>query len=157
MRLVFYLGFARSAPASVGDTQITQVACSRLAPSLDRFLAATCDVLKRVLIASVVDATERLLNLSTLLPIRVKPRSSVPRVGGSHDGRLIVAVSAPAVDGKATQAAAVALAGALGIKAYELELVRGATSRDKDFAFVSTDDDRIVQIQQRMQDLLALI
>jgi uncharacterized protein YggU (UPF0235/DUF167 family) len=76
-------------------------------------------------------------------------------VGGSYAGRLIVSVQERAVDGKATEACAKALAKALGIKVYELSLVRGATSRDKDFAFESSDFDRIVQIQGRFSELLA--
>ena len=94
--------------------------------------------------------------MPVLLLIRVKPGSSRTQVGGSHDGRLIVSVQERAVDGKATEASAKSLAKALGIKAYELSLVRGATSRDKDFSFESSDSDRIVQIQARFSELLAL-
>jgi uncharacterized protein len=64
-------------------------------------------------------------------PIRVKPGASRTRVGGSRDGVLVVAVQARAVDGKATEAALKAVAHALGLRRRDIELVTGATSRDK--------------------------
>ncbi len=44
---------------------------------------------------------------------------------------LVVAVQAPAVDGRATEAALVALAKALGCPRRMVELVSGATRRSK--------------------------
>ncbi|KWW99819.1 uncharacterized protein LI90_1458 [Carbonactinospora thermoautotrophica] len=52
-------------------------------------------------------------------------------VGGSHGDTLVVAVSARAVEGKATEAALRALADALGLRRRDLRLVTGVTSRDK--------------------------
>jgi uncharacterized protein YggU (UPF0235/DUF167 family) len=52
-------------------------------------------------------------------------------VAGEHGGALVVAVTAPAVDGRATEAALRALAEALGVKRRDLHLVSGATSRTK--------------------------
>ena len=72
------------------------------------------------------------------LEIRVRPGSARPAVGGAHAGRMLVAVHERAVDGKATQAALTALAGALGVPVRRLRLVRGATSRDK---LVEVDTD----------------
>ena len=43
----------------------------------------------------------------------------------------MVEVRAPAVDGKANAAVTKVLAGALGIAARQVKLVRGTTSRDK--------------------------
>lgn len=63
--------------------------------------------------------------------IRVRPGASRTRVGGSHDGRLVVAVSARAVDGAATEAALAAVAEAFGVRRRAVTLVRGVTSRDK--------------------------
>ena len=71
--------------------------------------------------------------MEEILRIRVKPNSRVPRIGGSHDGRLIIAVAEPPEDGKATEAVRDSLAKALGVRAGDLELVRGAVSKDKDF------------------------
>jgi uncharacterized protein YggU (UPF0235/DUF167 family) len=70
--------------------------------------------------------------------VRVRPGAGRTRVGGRYDGphgpALVVAVGAPAVDGKATEAVRRALADALGIRAADVGLRVGATSRDKVFA-----------------------
>jgi uncharacterized protein YggU (UPF0235/DUF167 family) len=69
------------------------------------------------------------------IAIRVKPGASRTRVGGRHDGvfgpALVVAVTAPPVDGRATEAALGALAGALAVRRSALRLRAGATGRDK--------------------------
>src|SRR5438270_12277956 len=63
------------------------------------------------------------------LTIRVKPRSRQPGVGGTHDGELVVRVRERAAEGRATEAALVALADALGVPRRAVSLVHGATSR----------------------------
>ena len=55
------------------------------------------------------------------------------RYDGPHGPALIVAVGAPAVDGKATEAVRRALADALGVRPADVTLRLGATSRDKVF------------------------
>nr|WP_280519366.1 DUF167 domain-containing protein [Actinoplanes consettensis] len=79
--------------------------------------------------------------------VRVRPGSGRTHVGGLYEGphgpALIVAVGAPAVDGKATEAVRRALAAALGVKAAAVTLKIGATSRDKVFT-VTGDVDRVV-------------
>lgn len=69
--------------------------------------------------------------------VRVKPGVSRTRVGGRYDGphgaALVVAVQAPAVDGRATAAALEAVAGAFGVRRRAVVLLSGATSRDKVF------------------------
>ncbi len=62
-------------------------------------------------------------------------------MGGRHEtsagdasgeaGMLIVRVTAPAVDGRATESALRALATAFGVRRREVVLVRGSTSRTK--------------------------
>jgi uncharacterized protein (TIGR00251 family) len=70
--------------------------------------------------------------------VRVKPGASRTKVGGRYDGpwgaALVVAVHAPAVDGRATEAARRALAEAFGVRPARVTLRSGATSRDKLFA-----------------------
>ena len=65
--------------------------------------------------------------------IRVKPSSSRTAVGGLYPATdsLVVAVTARAVDGKATEAALRAVAEAFGVRRGAVTLVTGATSRDK--------------------------
>ncbi|MGC5031949.1 DUF167 domain-containing protein [Micromonospora sp. DT229] len=69
--------------------------------------------------------------------VRVKPGASRARVGGRYDGphgpALVIAVNAPAVDGRATEAARRALAEALGVRPAAVSLRAGAASRDKLF------------------------
>ena len=71
--------------------------------------------------------------------IWVRPRAGRTAVGGSHDGALVVRVRPPAVDGRATEAALVALAEALGRRRTELRLVTGATTRRKVVEVVGGD------------------
>lgn len=66
------------------------------------------------------------------LEIRVKPGAARTRVSGQYgEGALIVSVSAPPVDGRATEAALCALADALGLKRSDVLLISGRTSRTK--------------------------
>ncbi|HEX4661725.1 MAG TPA: DUF167 domain-containing protein [Streptosporangiaceae bacterium] len=65
------------------------------------------------------------------ITIRVRPGASHPGVGGDHDGALVVRVSAPAVDGRATAAAVAAVAAAFGVRRQAVTLVTGAASRTK--------------------------
>ena len=52
-------------------------------------------------------------------------------MGGRHGDAVVVAVSERAVDGKATEAALRAVAGAFGVRRRDVSLVTGAASRDK--------------------------
>jgi uncharacterized protein YggU (UPF0235/DUF167 family) len=61
----------------------------------------------------------------------VKPGSARSGVGGERAGALVVAVSARAVDGKATEAALAAVADAFGVRRSAVRLVSGAASRSK--------------------------
>lgn len=67
-----------------------------------------------------------------MLAVRVTPnarRAEVELV----EGQIRIGVTATPEDGKATEAARVALAKALGVAKSRLTLVRGATSREKLF------------------------
>lgn len=85
--------------------------------------------------------------------IRVKPGASRTRVGGLHGERLVVAVTARAVDGAATAAALDAVADALVVRPRYVRLVSGATSRDKllEVADEAVDD----AVRARLSALLA--
>ena len=68
-----------------------------------------------------------------LIEIRVRPNSSRYKVGGTagEPPRLVVAVQAPAVDGKANQAVIKELAKAFDIRARDFTIVFGELGRDK--------------------------
>jgi uncharacterized protein len=67
------------------------------------------------------------------IEIRVRPGSSRVRVGGRYgEGEtLVVAVTARAVDGRATAACLSAVADAFDVPPRRVRLVSGATSRTK--------------------------
>jgi uncharacterized protein len=69
------------------------------------------------------------------IAVRVKPGARRTTVGGRWDGRLgvalVVAVTAPAVDGRANEAVCRALAEALNVPRRDITVVTGARSRDK--------------------------
>jgi len=80
------------------------------------------------------------------ITIRVKPGSSRPGAGGGHDGALVVRVSAPAVDGKATEAALAAVAAAFGVRRSAVRLVSGTTSRTKIVDIDAEDPHRLAAL-----------
>jgi uncharacterized protein len=63
--------------------------------------------------------------------IRVVPRASRNGIDGLRDGRIVVRVTAPPVDGAATEAAVSVLAEALDVAPMTIRVVTGHTSRNK--------------------------
>lgn len=95
--------------------------------------------------------------------VRVRPGASRVRVGGRYgegdDARLVVAVTARAVDGKATQATLDAVAEAFGVRPRQVVLVTGQTSRDKVVEIDAPSagpggTDRAVALAARLAELL---
>ena len=89
------------------------------------------------------------------IAIRVKSGSSRARVGGRYDGpqgpALIVAVRAPAVDGRATEAALSDLAAALALRPGSLSLYSGPVSRYKIISVTDPPPD-LAQPVERLRD-----
>jgi uncharacterized protein len=75
------------------------------------------------------------------ITIWVRPGSARAKVGGEHDGALVVRVSPRAVDGQATAAALTAVAAAFGVRPHAVTLVSGATSRMKVVEVAGADPD----------------
>ena len=73
--------------------------------------------------------------MAATFAIRVRPGASRTAVGGRYDGALgpalVVAVSEPAVDGRANAAVLVALTKALGLGKRQLTVHSGVRGRDK--------------------------
>ena len=78
--------------------------------------------------------------------IRVRPGSARPGVGGEQAGALVVRVSAPAVDGRATEAALAAVADAFGVRRDAVTLVTGRTSRTKVVDVAGGDPRRLAYL-----------
>ena len=79
-----------------------------------------------------------------IFTIRVRANSSNNNVGGlaGDPPRLIVAVQAPAVDGKANSAILKELAKAFGLRSRDFTIISGELSRDKRIQ-VTEDSDVI--------------
>lgn len=82
-----------------------------------------------------VDAPPALLwdseRVSLTFEIHVRPGARRTHVGGTHDGVLAIAVTAPPADGQANEAVCAAVADAFGVRSSSVRLVRGHTSRRK--------------------------
>jgi hypothetical protein len=63
--------------------------------------------------------------------VRAAPGATRPGVRGEHDGALRLAVAAPPEKGRANAELVERLAEALGVRRAQLELVAGATGREK--------------------------
>ena len=63
--------------------------------------------------------------------IRVTPRAKQNKVQPQADGSLKVYVTAPPEDGRANEAVVETIAQWLGVKRRDVEIIRGATSRNK--------------------------
>jgi hypothetical protein len=63
--------------------------------------------------------------------VRVQPRASRDELSGERAGALLVRLSAPPVEGAANAALRRLLARALGIAPSAVEILRGASRRDK--------------------------
>lgn len=68
-----------------------------------------------------------------VLPVRAQPGARRQGVQGEQNGALKIAVSAPPEDGRANQALVEVLRDVLGLKRSQVELLSGATSREKRF------------------------
>jgi len=68
-----------------------------------------------------------------LLPVRAKPGARKSGIQGERNGSLVVAVNAPAEDGRANAALVEVLHEQLGLKRSRIELFSGQTNRDKRF------------------------
>jgi uncharacterized protein YggU (UPF0235/DUF167 family) len=73
-----------------------------------------------------------LAQAGAIIAVRVTPNARRPGIA-REDGHISIRVSEPPEDGRATEAARVSLAKALGVAKSRLSLLRGAASREKLF------------------------
>lgn len=79
--------------------------------------------------------------------VRVKPGARRTAVGGRWAGdALVVAVAAPAVEGKANEAVRDALAAAFGVRRRDVAIVTGERGRDKVVEVADGDPARLSEL-----------
>ncbi len=74
-----------------------------------------------------------------VLPVRATPSAKRNAISGVHDGMLKVSVTAPPDDGRANAAIVKLLAKSLKISKSRVQLLSGATQRQKKFLLVDVD------------------
>jgi uncharacterized protein (TIGR00251 family) len=91
-----------------------------------------------------------------LLEIRVRPNASRNKVGGSvgEPPRLVVAVQAPAVDGKANAAVIKELADAFNLRARDFTIVFGELGRDKRLLINCEGNEQEKTLQVKLEELM---
>jgi uncharacterized protein len=65
------------------------------------------------------------------IAVRVIPRSKRDEISGERNGRLLIRLTAPPVEGAANAALCRLVARRAGVPARRVSIVRGQTSRDK--------------------------
>lgn len=65
------------------------------------------------------------------LDVRLQPRASRPGVAGEHDGRVVIRVAEPPVEGAANAALCRLIAKRAGVARGRVSVVRGERSRNK--------------------------
>lgn len=81
-----------------------------------------------------------------LLPVKVVPGASRTRVLGELDGRLKVAVAAPAERGKANDALIAFLAKRLGLRRRQVRIATGATSAVKTVSIEGIEPEEVLSV-----------
>lgn len=79
----------------------------------------------------------------TVVAVRAQPGARRNAIVGTHAGALRVAVTAPPERGKANAAIEATLAEALGLKAAQVGLVSGPSSREKRFLIAGLTADEV--------------
>ena len=87
----------------------------------------------------------------SLLAVRAQPGARKNAVVGEHGGALKIAVTAPPEDGRANEALTDLLREWLGLKRSQVELVAGATNRNKQFLIRGLGPEELVRrISERL-------
>jgi uncharacterized protein (TIGR00251 family) len=78
-----------------------------------------------------------------LIDVHVQPKAKVPGIVGVHGDRLKVAVRQPPQDGKANLELIALLAATLLVPKSAIELIRGATSRQKTLRIAGISEEQV--------------
>ena len=82
------------------------------------------------------------------IEVRVVPRAKRNEIGGERDGRLLVRVAAPPVEGRANAAVVKLLSKALGVPRSAVTIARGETSRDKTISVEGVDEGALERLRR---------
>jgi uncharacterized protein (TIGR00251 family) len=80
---------------------------------------------------------------SARLAVRLQPRARTNEIVGERDGRLLVRVTAPPLDGRANEALCELLADRLNVPKTAVSVIRGGQSRDKLVQVVGLREDEL--------------
>lgn len=83
---------------------------------------------------------------AVVIDIAVKPRSSREKVGPVQGERLVVAVNAPPVEGKANEAVVRVLARTFGVPRSAVSIIRGDTGRKKTVRIAGVGATTVAQV-----------
>ena len=94
------------------------------------------------------------INPSWLIPskdgvdllLHCQPGAKVSRVVGEHDGRLKLALNAPAIENRANEVLVAWLADQLSVPRRQVELVSGQTSRKKRVRLTGVTVQAVVEV-----------
>lgn len=75
--------------------------------------------------------------------MRLQPRASRTEVAGEREGTVLIRVTAPPVDGRANDALCRLVAKLAGVGRTRVEILRGASSRDKVLRVDGVSDARL--------------
>ena len=77
------------------------------------------------------------------LAVRLQPRARRDEIVGERDGRVVVRVTAPPVDGKANDALCRLIAKAAGVAPSRVAVVKGHSAREKVVRVEGIDGERL--------------
>jgi|YelNatPaOPRAMG01_1025707.scaffolds.fasta_scaffold05406_14 uncharacterized protein (TIGR00251 family) len=89
--------------------------------------------------------------MSVSLIVHLTPRSSANRIKAWENGRLLVSVTAPPVDGAANKALTELLSSSLGFRKSDVRILSGETSRTKR---ISIDHLEEADVLNRIQEAI---
>jgi uncharacterized protein (TIGR00251 family) len=86
------------------------------------------------------------------LRVRVQPRASRDAIAGERAGALLVRLTAPPVEGAANAALLRLVARALGVPPSSIEILRGATGRDKLLRIAGVAADAVARLVETARE-----
>ena len=81
-----------------------------------------------------------------IFDVRVVPRASKSEIIGEHDGALKVRIASPPVDGAANLELIRVLAKKLGVSRNDIEIISGATSKNKRIRVTNLSQSKLEEL-----------